>query len=185
MTTIAEWTPVKSVTRFDRRIFTVEERESENSLTGVRAPFFVIDCQDWVNVLPLTESNDVVFIEQFRPGTGERTVEIPGGMVDGNETPHFCARRELLEETGFEARELVPLGRSRPNPAIQNNWLYHLLATGCVKTGEARPDENKSIAVKLKPVSRVLEMAAKGGIDHSLVLACLFRYERLLADSVK
>jgi 8-oxo-dGTP pyrophosphatase MutT (NUDIX family) len=64
-------------------------------------------------------------------------------MVDKGEAAEATARRELVEETGYESSEFVFLGKSRPNPAIQNNWMYHYLALGCEKTRETDFDEHE------------------------------------------
>ena len=58
-----------------------------NSKTNANASFFVIECSDWVNVIPVTTDGKVIVIEQFRQGIEEITLEIPGGMVDKEESP--------------------------------------------------------------------------------------------------
>ena len=63
--------------------------------------FYVINSVDWVNILPITSDNEVVFVEQYRPGTNSITLELPGGMIDKGETPLKSAKRELEEETGY------------------------------------------------------------------------------------
>src|ERR1044072_4057891 len=85
--------------------------------------FYVIEAPDWINIIPLTKDNEVVLIEQYRHGTEVVSLEIPGGMVDPGGEPHATAARELFEETGYEAAEVVFLGKTRPNPPIQDNWI--------------------------------------------------------------
>ena len=67
--------------------------------------FFVLNCPDFVNVIALTNDGLCVLVEQWRHGSQELTLEIPGGLVDAGESAETAARRELLEETGFEAAE--------------------------------------------------------------------------------
>jgi 8-oxo-dGTP pyrophosphatase MutT (NUDIX family) len=63
-------------------------------------------------------------IKQYRHGSKEVTLEIPGGLVDEND-PREAAQRELLEETGYAGDRVELLGFVNPNPAIFNNRCHH------------------------------------------------------------
>lgn len=165
------WKRVSSEVIADARIFKVRKDFCERDSDGQEATFFVCENPDWVNIVAVTETGNVILIEQFRHGTEEIILEIPGGMVDEGESHSITAARELLEETGFAPREMIPLGRSRPNPAIQNNWIYHYLALDCEKKNETKFDEHESIVVKLVPISEIPKLIAGGKITHSLVIA--------------
>src|SRR3954468_23184851 len=67
-------------------------------IAGVKR-FSLLECGDWVNVIPLTKDDRVILVRQFRPGTRQVCLEIPGGMVDPGEDPTTAAARELVEET--------------------------------------------------------------------------------------
>ncbi|MGH9901890.1 MAG: NUDIX hydrolase, partial [Pyrinomonadaceae bacterium] len=112
-----EWRRQRSDQVADCRVFQVRRDRSANPRDGREHDFYVIEAPDWINVIPLTADDEVVMIEQYRHGTEEITLEIPGGMVDAGESPREAAARELIEETGYAAREVVELGRTRPNPA--------------------------------------------------------------------
>ncbi len=96
-----------------------------------------------MNVIALTDREDVVLIRQYRHGIGEVTLEIPGGLMDADE-PLAAAKRELLEETGYRAEEWIDLGYVHPNPAIQNNRCYTFLALGAKLAGAQSLDEVKN-----------------------------------------
>lgn len=167
------WENVESKEIADCRIFKVREDLARNGeRTG---KFYVIENPDWVNVIAVTKNAEVVLIEQFRHGTGEIILEIPGGMIDGNEDPEAAARRELLEETGYSAKDFVFLGKSRPNPAINNNWLYHFAAFDAEQTEIVKFDEHESVVTKLGSLSEIPELIKSGEISHSLVVAA-FQY---------
>lgn len=175
------WKRIASEKVADCRIFRVRQDICQRESDGFEANFFCLENPDWVNVIALTRENEVVLIEQFRHGIGQITLEIPGGMVDEGENPQTAAQRELLEETGFSADEFVLLGKSHPNPAINNNLVYHYLAVDCEKTRETSFDDHESVVTKLVSLDNVDELVAKGEITHSLVIAA-FHWLRLKKD---
>lgn len=138
--------------------------------------FVVLRSPDWVNVVPLTGDGQVVFIRQWRHGTGEVTLEIPGGLIDPGESPKVAGARELAEETGYQAARMESLGWVHPNPALFSNRCYTCLALDCTLAGPPRPEETEQIEVELKPLAQVPELIASGSITHSLVVVALLRY---------
>ncbi len=165
------WTRTKTKEIADCRVFKVREDLCKRKSDDAEHNFFVIENPDWVNIIALTEEIAVVLIEQFRHGTQEITLEIPGGMVDRGEQAEMTARRELIEETGYSSNEFVFLGKSRPNPAIQTNWIYYYLALNCKKTEETAFDEHESVVTKLVPLAEIDNLIKSGEISHSLVVA--------------
>jgi len=168
---VARWRRKNSTWIADCRVFRVREDISICDDNKTEHSFFVIESPEWVNIIPLTVNDEVVLIEQYRHGIEEVALEIPGGLVDKGETPEEAAVRELAEETGYEPREVVLLGRSRPNPAIQNNWVYHYLALDCELKHEVKFDTNESVGTGLVPLAEVAPLISEGMITHSLVIA--------------
>lgn len=166
----AVWKKLGSKQIADCRVFKVREDFVVNSESDKKASFFVVENPDWVNVIALTKEKKVVLIEQFRHGTESIILEIPGGMVDENEDPELAAKRELLEETGFEAGEIIYLGKSHPNPAIQSNTIFHYLALDCEKTGETNFDEHESVDTKIFSLEEIPKLIADGKITHALAV---------------
>lgn len=165
------WSRVSSELVADCRVFQVRRDLSRSPLDNREHDFYVLEVPDWINVIPLTLNDEVVMIEQYRHGTNSVTLEIPGGMVDAGETPQRAAARELLEETGYAATsEVLFLGKTRPNPALQNNWIHTYLARGVEFKSAPVFDSTEHTSVRLVPVKNVPGLIADGTVDHALVV---------------
>jgi 8-oxo-dGTP pyrophosphatase MutT (NUDIX family) len=129
-----------------------------------------------MNVIPLTNNEDVVLIRQYRHGIRDLTLEIPGGLIEPRERPEACASRELMEETGYRESEMIPLGYVHPNPAIFDNRCYTYLARGVFHVGRQEQDDKEDIEVVLRPLDDIPGLIKKGEIRHALVLAAFYRF---------
>ena len=135
--------------------------------------FYVLKLFNWANVIPITSDQQVVFVKQYRHGIGHVTLEIPGGVVDGEDKdPLKTAQRELFEETGYKAKEMIFLGEYHPNPAMQDNICCAYLAENVIKISEPTFDAEgfEVIEVCLIPLTQVPQMIANGDITHSAVI---------------
>ncbi len=174
--TIKPWPLIRSQSNTSLRIFNLRVDRSLSPRTHEEHDFYVLESPDWVNVIPLTPDNQVVLIRQYRHGTREVTLEIPGGIVEERDSPEEAAVRELREETGFLESEMVSLGSVHPNPAFLSNRCHTFVARDVVKAGEQHQDEKEDIEVLLKPIQEVPRLIRKGEISHSLVLAAFYRF---------
>ncbi len=155
----------------DCRVFRVRRDVSVSPHRGSEHDFFVLESGDWVNIIPLTADEEVVMIEQYRHGSEEVTLEIPGGMVDADESPQSAAAREMLEETGYATmREVVRLGKVRPNPAIHNNWIHTFLARDVSLRQKPIIESTEHTIVRLVPLADIPRLIADGSINHALVV---------------
>jgi len=170
------WSIVKSSRDKSYRVFSLRTDRARSPRTGMDHDFFVLESSSWVNIIPITGENQVVMVRQYRHGTREVTLEIPGGLVEDSDTPEQAAARELREETGYEAGSLVSLGSVHPNPAIQNNRCYTFLAQDVAPAGDQQQDEKEDIEVVIVPLLRIPSLIRKGDITHSLVIAAFYRF---------
>jgi len=169
------WRRERSEQVADCRVFKVRRDYSTDPRSGRVHDFYVIEAPDWINVIPLTDDGRVVLVEQYRHGTGEVSLEIPGGIIDASESPRDAAARELSEETGHEAREVSFLGKTRPNPAIENNWLHTFVARGVEYKGEPSNAGTERTVVRLVELERIPSLIGEGKITHALVVVAFHR----------
>lgn len=174
---IDKWQRNESLRRGNYQVFSVREDRSVSPASGAEYSFFIIEASDWINVIPLTTDGRIVCVRQYRHGTEEITLEVPGGIVDEGEEPLTAALREMTEETGYEADETIHIGTVAPNPAIQNNRCHTFLATNCRKMGGQDLDGAEEIAVELIHPSDVPRLVLEGHINHSLVVAAFYLFD--------
>lgn len=126
-----------------------------------------------VCILPLTPDDDVVCIKEWRQAVDRVTYGLPvGGTEPDDDDLDAAARRELAEETGYEADRLDPLVTIEPANGIADAVLHVFVARGCQPTGEQQLDHNESIRVSPTPFSTLLEAVGDGEIrDGRTVLA--------------
>jgi 8-oxo-dGTP pyrophosphatase MutT (NUDIX family) len=177
---IERWQRLASEVVYRCRVFSLRCDRSRSPRTGADHDFFVLEAGDWVNVVPITPDDEVVLVRQFRHGIGDFTLEVPGGMVDAEDaSPLEAARREMLEETGYESDDVVFLGDSHPNPAIQGNRVHTFLARNAVKQCEPRFDSTEEVEVVRVPMVEVPDLVRAGTISHALVIVAFYWHDLL------
>ena len=170
------WDVISSEQDKSYGIFSFRTDRAVSPRTGLEYDFYILESTAWVNVIPLTRRNEVILIRQYRHGIRGLTLEIPGGLVEGQDTPEEAAVKELREETGYEASEMIPLGSVLPNPAIQNNRCYTFVAKDVVLAGEQQLDEQEDIEVLRRPLEDIPRLIREGEVNHSLVVAAFLKY---------
>jgi ADP-ribose pyrophosphatase len=116
-------------------------------------------------VLATTPDGDALFVRQLRPAVRAYTLEIPAGLLDvAGESPQACAVRELVEETGHEARNVRPLG-SFFTSAGMTDERFHLYRADAVPIGGSVAEEGIDV-VRLR-FHEAVERARAGGFDDT------------------
>jgi ADP-ribose pyrophosphatase len=172
------WKKISTKQLGDFRIFKLRSDTYISPRTEKEHDFFVLESVHWVNVIAMTPDRQLVMVEQFRFGSSRVELEIPGGMMDPNETdPVATAIRELREETGYEGESARILGRIQANPAILNNICYTVLIENCRLVHAVEFDQGEDLATTLVPVSEVPKLVADEKIGHSLVVVALYHFD--------
>ncbi len=143
--------------------------------------FFIVEAPEWVTVIPLfetPENDEFLMVRQYRHGSRQVTVEFPAGIVDAGELPRDAAIRELKEETGYEAEEIIAIGSVNPNPAFMTNHTHTFLARGLRKVSEQKLDPLERVEFRKVPVREVFHNMGEGEYSNGVMLISLSFFDK-------
>lgn len=154
----------------------VQKTIFKNPINDEEQEYVLFGQRDWSVVLPVTEEGMVVTVLQFKQGCNKIIQELPAGTADfTRESPEEVARRELMEETGYQSEKIIFLG-----PPLwmssRNSWTraFPFLALNCEKKKRGKIDQMEIIATKLVPLKRWIEMA-RNEIEEPSSIVATFR----------
>jgi 8-oxo-dGTP pyrophosphatase MutT (NUDIX family) len=137
---------------------------------GTEQTFHAIRQADYVHVLCMHEDGDMILVRQFRPVVEVTTLELPGGLREGNDDPALSACREVEEETGLSVVELVPLTETFADVGRLTNrsFGFFALVRGDVQQQEADVEPLKA------PAAGIKHLASSGQLSIPSQIALLY-----------
>jgi 8-oxo-dGTP pyrophosphatase MutT (NUDIX family) len=139
--------------------------------------YYIIREPDVGCIFALTPDHEVVLVEQYKHGIGEVCLELPAGYFTGKDDPMAQARREFMEETGYDALSYHYVGALPQHPTRLTSQMHLIAALDARPQGPQNLDENEHIAVRLFPIDEVFTMIRAGNITAvgtvaGIYLAC-------------
>jgi len=141
---------------------------------GVRSEIAMVHHPGSTAVVPLLDDNTIVMILQYRHPIREYILEIPAGTMEPDESPLNCAKRELEEETGFVANELVELSHIHILPAYSDEKIYVFLAKN-LTASKQNLDQDEIIHTVEYSFDQAMKLIEKGKITDALTIMSIFR----------
>jgi ADP-ribose pyrophosphatase len=128
-----------------------------------------------VGIVAVTDDDKVLLVEQHRPAVNRKIIELPAGLagdIAGAEQEPLveAAKRELLEETGYQASRWSELACGYSSPGLTDESIVLFLAEGLTQTAEGGGDESEAITIHLIPINHVLRWLKGNGYDADLKL---------------
>ena len=142
----------QDIKRYQGRYLSLLERNGWEFASRPNASAVVV-------IVAVTENNEIVLVEQFRPPVASSVIELPAGLVgdleDKNETTIDAAGRELEEETGYLASNLRILMEAPSSAGMSDEVITFVVASGLQQVGPGGGDENEDIQVHTIPLAEV------------------------------
>lgn len=159
----------------DYRLFQVYQKQVRSPRTGQVLKMQAIQTPDWIIVIPVSPEDEVIMMRQYRHGAEDIFLELPGGLVDPqDDSPVIAAERELLEETGYEGEDLIPIGECYPQPAVLANKCFFYLARDVKLTREPDLDAGEDIEIVKVPLEEIASKIKTHEITHGMIQLAFF-----------
>jgi len=174
MTDLQKWKTLRSEMVLDHRWYKVRREAVQLPDGRVLDDYFVSVRPEVALVFPLTAEGEVIMVRQYKHGAREILLELPGGVCDENELPEAAARRELLEETGYEAGRLTHLATLHDDPTKNTNRFHLFLAEEVRPAREQSLDVTENIRVERVPLRDLKSKVLNGEIRVANSVAIIF-----------
>ena len=157
----------------DNWLFQLRKERFQSRRSGKLHDYYVLHLADAVHVVALTPDDRVLLVRQFRAGSGEDSLEIPGGLVDPGEDPCEAGARELLEETGHAGDPPELLGTLWSNPSLLTSRISTVVIRNVRPVAQPRFDRHEELTLEQVPARDIPRLIRDGRISHALVVAGL------------
>ncbi|MBE9125357.1 MULTISPECIES: NUDIX hydrolase [unclassified Coleofasciculus] len=183
MSSIQPWKTLSSQLVFDNQWCRVRQDKVELPSGILIDDYFVNVRPDIVLILAVTPEREIVFVRQYRHGVGEILLELPGGSFDPQlEDSLSAARRELEEETGYVAEQMIPLARLYDNPVKDTNTINLILAENAHPSGKQQLDLTEDVEIVLLSEEETLAKISTGEICVCGTVTALFLGLKVLSQ---
>ena len=167
---------------FDGRILHVTLDEVELP-DGSKSQREIVNHPGGVAVVAIDEDNNLLFVKQFRYPYKEVVLELPAGKLEKGEDPLKAGIRELEEECGVVADEVISMGTVYPTVAYCSE-VIHLFAAKGLKSTRQHLDEGEFLDVEKIPLADAVKMVMNGEISDSKTVALVLKIDNLVKENM-
>ncbi|PIO08640.1 hypothetical protein COU59_00855 [Candidatus Pacearchaeota archaeon CG10_big_fil_rev_8_21_14_0_10_34_12] len=168
-----KWEILSSDKIINNKWLTVEKQSCRTGNGKTINDYYIVGKKNYV-VLVIEDGGGIFFAEQYRHGAGEIMLNLPMGVVDDGETKEESARREMLEETGYEPQSLDFLGNFFPAPAFMPAKAHVFYTNKIIKKSKAKSDDEEEIRLVKIPKSMIKTMIEKNEIKDISSVAAIY-----------
>jgi len=143
--------------------------------SGNKSVVEIVKCPNAVVILPLIDEDTIVLLRQYRPVIEEWIYELPAGSLEESEEPSNCVLRELKEETGYTANNVKKMFDMYMAPGYSVEMIHSYLAKD-LTSGDARPEKDEEMIIKIVSVSDAIDMIRKNVICDAKSIASILYY---------
>jgi ADP-ribose pyrophosphatase len=147
--------------------------------SGDTVKYDIIEHVGSVSLVPVDENGQMYFVRQYRHAAGKDLLELPAGTLEPGEPPEEAARREIREEIGMAAQNLLEIGSFYLAPGYSTELMHVFLATG-LTYDPLDPDADEYLSVEKLPVAEALQLAESGQMQDAKSLAALLLVKKYL-----
>lgn len=168
----------KSKEVYSCKLFRVTEDEARDAKSGFEIKRSVVRHAGSAVMMAVDEKKRILLVRQYRLPAEKQLWELPAGKVDEGETPLQASRRELIEETGYQARQWTKLASFWVSPGYVQERMTVYLATGLTE-GKATPMDDERIETRWFSSKELGEMIRAGKIEDAKTIVGYFMWKSL------
>lgn len=169
-----KWKTLESKLAFDSKWFKVRQDKVQLPNNKILDDYYIWLQGDIALIVPVTSNNEFVLVRQYKHAVDATMIEYPAGFVGDKEKPEDSAKRELIEETGYDSNELSLLAVFSESPTKIIGKTYVFLARNVRQKVKQKLDDNEDIEIIIEPCENVLEMVHQHEIWATPSVAATF-----------
>lgn len=173
------WTVKSTVRILDSEFVKVDKDEVILPLGREIPDFYKVTIKDCAAIVAITRDNHIILKKEYRYCYDEELIEVPAGVLEDGEDPLETAKRELLEETGYQSNRWTYLGKTVESSAKLTNYMYIYLAEDCKKVSSQKLDYGEDIEVIEVSLNEAIEMIMNNEIICNSSIGAILKVARL------
>lgn len=170
------WKVLKSEYIIKRPWLTARKEQVQLANGNVMDEYYVLEYPDFVNIIAVTQCEQIVLVRQYRHAVKSEDYELPAGAIEVGETPIEAAKRELLEETGYGNGVWTYFMKSAPNPSSMTNYNHTFLAIGVEEISEPKLESTEELEVCIFNKNDLYNLLQDNKVIQSMMLAPLWKF---------